>query len=195
MVDTPSGAQMPLLTEGEANFYKSTAEKYQEHNKFTNISDLLELDRVLSLEVICFRQTTWILQEHDYEGGMIPKDAQKNIQLLSKEIRDIKVGLGIDKKTRDAGKGDSIADLFDNLRIRAKEFGIHRNEQIYTAWRNWNGLEAMITMYRNSTDTERTEFNCHIKDILAWCDERFEELHELDEAFQAEQVMWVRDLN
>ena len=193
-VDTPSGAKISLLTQAEAAHYNSISEQYQTHNKFTNISDLLELDRVLALEIMCFRQQTWMLSEQDYDGEMVPKDTQKMVQLLSKEIRDIKAGLGIDKKTRDAGKGETIADLFENLRVRAKEFGVHRNEQIYLAWRNWNGLEALITAHRNSTDVERTEFGYHIKDILAWCDERFAELHEVDEAFREKQKLWIREI-
>lgn len=194
-VATPSGATINVLTEEEATFYKKIAERYQEDNKFKNISDLLELDRVLALEVMCFRLTTWQLQESTYDGTPLPVGISKEVNTLSTDILKIKSGLGIDKKTRDAGRGDSIAELFENLRIRAKEFGIHRNEQLYTAWRNWNGLEALITAHRNSTDTERTEFGYHFNDILAWCDERFEELHKIDLDFQEEQRIWIRDIS
>ena len=96
MISTPSGAEMALLSDEEADFYNKIANQYQEHNKFKNISDLLELDRVLNLEVLCFRQSRWVLQERDYDGNPIGKDLQKNIKELSREIRDIKSGLGID---------------------------------------------------------------------------------------------------
>ena len=192
-VKTPSGAEVSLLTEDEARFYNQIAAQYQEHNKFANISDLLELDRVLNLEVLCFRQSTWALLESDYDGKPVPKDLQKNIKELSREIRDIKAGLGIDKKTRDLGKGDTIAEKWENLKRRGLEFGYMRNEQMIKAHTNWKELEAMVTGYKNSTDPERTQFNLHLNDILEWLDIKFEEFDEIDEAFQKSQEQWIQE--
>lgn len=195
IVTTPSGTEIALLSDEEANFYNSIAERYQEHNKFKNISDLLELDRVLNLEVLCFRQSRWVLQESDYDGNPIGKDLQKNIKELSKEIRDIKSGLGIDKKTRDAGQGDTFADRWANILKRAKEFAYMRNEQVIKAIDLWKELQAKITLYKNCNDIERTEFECHIEDILVWLDQKFDEFDEIDEAFQKSQKYWIQDLN
>jgi hypothetical protein len=192
-VKTPSGAEVSLLTEDEARFYNQIAEQYQEHNKFNNISDLLELDRVLNLEVLCFRQSTWALLESDYDGKPVMKDLQKNIKELSREIRDIKSGLGIDKKTRDMGKGDTIAEKWENLKRRALEFGYMRNEQLIRSHTNWKELEAMVTAYKNSTDPERTQFNLHLDDILAWLEIKFEEFDEIDEALKKSQAIWVQE--
>lgn len=191
-VETPSGTHMSLLTQEEADFYNKISQQYQEHNKFTNISDLLELDRVLSLEVLCFRQSTWALLEGDYEGRPLSKDIQKNIKELSREIRDIKSGLGIDKKTRDVGQGDTIAEKWENLKHRAQKFGWMRNEQIIKAHTLWKELEARVTMYKNSTPQERTLFEAHGDDLIAWLEEAFKEFDEIDEAFRKDQKMWVR---
>ena len=192
-VKTPSGAEISLLTDDEARFYNQIAKQYQEHNKFTNISDLLELDRVLNLEVLCFRQSTWALLESDYDGKPVSKDLQKNIKELSREIRDIKTGLGIDKKTRDLGKGDTIAEKWENLKRRALEFGYMRNEQLIKSHTNWKELEARITAYKNSTDVERTQFDLHLEDIVEWLEEKFVEFNEIDEAFRESQAMWIRE--
>jgi hypothetical protein len=192
-VKTPSGAEVSLLTEDEARFYNQIAAQYQEHNKFNNISDLLELDRVLNLEVLCFRQSTWALLESDYDGKPVIKDLQKNIKELSREIRDIKAGLGIDKKTRDMGKGDTIAEKWENLKRRALEFGYMRNEQLIRSHTNWKELEAMVTGYKNSTDPERTQFNLHLEDILEWLEVKFEEFNEIDEAFKKNQAVWIQE--
>lgn len=191
-VETPSGATMSLLTQEEADFYNLISRQYQEHNKFNNISDLLELDRVLSLEVLCFRQSTWALLEGDYEGRPLSKDIQKNLQLLSREIRDIKSGLGIDKKTRDVGQGDTIAEKWENLKARAHKFGWMRNEQVIKAHTLWKELEARVTMYKNSTPQERTLFEAHGEDLMLWLEEAFKEFDKIDEAFREEQKMWVR---
>lgn len=195
VVETPSGAQMALLSNDEADFYNKISAQYQEHNKFKNISDLLELDRVLNLEVLCFRQSRWVLQERDYEGNPIGKDLQKNIKELSREIRDIKSGLGIDKKTRDAGQGETFAERWEKLTYRAKEFGYMRNEQLIKAIDLWKELQAKMTLYKNCTDVERTEFECHLENIVAWLDEAFAEFDEIDAAFVQSQKYWVRELN
>lgn len=192
-VETPSGTYMSLLTQEEADFYNKISKEYQEDNKFNNISDLLELDRVLSLEVLCFRQSTWVLLDGDYEGRPLPKDIQKNVQLLSREIRDIKSGLGIDKKTRDVGQGDTIAEKWENLKHRAHQFGWMRNEQVIKAHTLWKELEAKVTMYKNSTPQERTLFEMHGDDLMEWLEQAFKEFDEIDENFRREQKIWIRD--
>lgn len=195
-VPTPSGATMSLLNEDEAKFYKNISAQYKEHNKFSNISDLLELDRILNMEVMCYRWSTWILQEEDYDGNPIPPELQRNVKEWSKEIRDTKAGLGIDKKTREAGKGESPAEYVEKLIYRAGQFGVHRNNQVIKAHTLWKELEGKITLYKNSTNTERTEFKCHIEDILEWLDEKFKEFDKIDEVFREEQRIWLRrDLN
>ena len=195
-VQTPSGTTIGLLTQSEADFYNKIANDYQIDNKFKNISDKLELDRVLTLEVLCHRLGTWVMQDADYEGNPVPKDTQKNLQTLSREVRDIKNGLGIDKRTREAGSGENFADTYELIKRRAAEFGIHRNEQVIKAHTLWKELEGKVTLYNNSTPEERTEFEIHIENLLAWLDEKFKEFDEIDEAFRKSQKIWIRtDLN
>ena len=129
-VRSPGGATYYVLNEREADFYNSISEKYLEHNKFTNVSDLQELDRLLASEVRAYRLSNWLMSEQDYDGRPIHKDLGKEWKELSKEIRDIKEGLGIDKKTRDAGQGDTIADKWEFLKSKALQFGYMRNEQV-----------------------------------------------------------------
>lgn len=194
-VISPAGASVPLLNEEEVDFYNSIAEQYQEHNKFVNVSDLLELDRLLNYEIMCFRWSNWLMRGYDYDGSPIMSSLNKDIQLYSKEIRDIKTGLGIDKKTRDKDKGSTTAEFWDNLRRRAGEFGVHRNEQVIKSYNLWKELQGLITLYKNSTATERTEFKCHESDIFAWLDEKFLEFDAIDEAFRKEQRYWIREIN
>ena len=192
-ITTPSGASIILLNQSEADFYNNIAQQYQEHNKFSNISDLLELDRILSMEVMCFRWSTWILREQDYDGNPVPPDLQKNVKEWSREIRDTKSGLGIDKKTREAGKGESPADYIKTLVKRGGEFAVHRNNQVIRAHTILKELQAKITLYKNSKPSERSEFNAHAEDIFEWLDEMFKEFDEIDNAFREEQRIWIRE--
>ncbi|RTK94020.1 hypothetical protein EKI60_04670 [Candidatus Saccharibacteria bacterium] len=189
---SPSGSPIPLMTEAEVTFYEDKRDRYQTDNKFTNVSDLLELDRVLLHEVMCFRWGQWLLTGGlDYDGNPQLK-LENMIQLYSKEIRELKAALGVDKKSRDANKGLNTADFFENLKLRAEQFGIHRNEQIIKAYTLWKELEGLYTLHKNSTPTERSEFKCHEADVFEWLEEKFVELDALDEAFRTEQKIWIR---
>lgn len=192
---SPSGASIALMTQAEVDYYDDISERYQKNNKFTNVSDLLELDRVLVHELMCFRWGTWLLAGGvDYDGN--PQvSLEKNVQLYSKEIRDLKASLGIDKKSRDANKGANTADFIANLTLRAKEFGVHRNEQVIKAHTLWKELQGLVTLHINSTKSERSEFNAHEADIIAWCQEKFKEFDQIDEVFRQEQRIWIRELN
>ena len=55
MVVTPSGATLPVLTQQEADYYDSRAERYLQDHKFTSITDLQDLDRILSFELTIYR--------------------------------------------------------------------------------------------------------------------------------------------
>lgn len=194
-VISPAGAVVPLANEEEVEFYNKVGAQYQEDNKFTNISDLLELDRLLNYEIMCFRWSNWLMRGHDYNNEPIMNSLSKDIQLYSKEVRDIKVGLGIDKKSRDKDKGSTTAEFWANLVRRAGEFGIHRNEQAIAAHTILKEFEGKVTLHYNSTDVERTQFKCHADDLLQWFLEKTKEFDKIDEAFRLKQKIWLREIN
>lgn len=195
MTESPSGSPVPLMTQNEVDFYNDKRTRYMTDNKFTNVSDLLELDRVLLHELMCFRWGQWMLLGGvDYDGNPQLK-LENMVQLYSKEIRDLKASLGVDKKSRDANKGLNTADFFEKLKLRAEEFGIHRDEQIIKSYTLWKELQGLYTLFKNSTQAERSEFKCHEKDIFAWLEEKFLEFDAIDAAFRKNQKMWVRELN
>ena len=190
---SPSGAPVPLMTQDEKDFYDDKSSRYQDDNKFTNVSDLLELDRVLLHELMCFRWGQWMLLGGvDYDGNPQLK-LENMVQLYSKEIRDLKASLGVDKKSRDANKGLNTADFFEKLKLRAEQFGVHRDEQIIKSHTLWKELQGLYTLYKNSTPSERSEFKCHEKDLFAWLEEKFVEFDAIDAAFRVNQKMWIRD--
>lgn len=80
-VITPSGGSLRLQTQEEAEFYNDHKKKYLSEYKITNGSDLLEVERVLMMEVMVHRWSTWLAQGFDYEEGMISnEECRKNIK-------------------------------------------------------------------------------------------------------------------
>ena len=194
-VTTPSGATITVMNQSEADYYDQVHKRYLTDNKFKNVSDILELDRILVMELMCYRWGIWILAEEDYFGRKInPTEVQKSIETYSREIRGIKKDLGIDKSTRDKDKGDSVAEYIQMLGIRAKEFGVTRNKQSAKAIEILMEARALITLYENSSDAERKEFKANINDIVDWFTSRFVEFEEIDKDLRKNQSTWIRDL-
>lgn len=194
-VSTPTGASVPLLNQDEKDYYERIAQRYLSDNHFTNISDLQELDRVLVLETMSFRWSNWLLEEQDYFGEPIDVvGIQRNLGAYSKEIRDIKKDLGIDKSSRDKDKSDSVADYIEKLRQRAQEFGIVRNEQAVKAITILKEIQGKVQLFLNYDDTERNEFKWHEKDVIDWLISKFEEFDEIDKKFrETSQKYWIRE--
>lgn len=196
-VQAPSGAAFHVLTESEKDYFESIAERYTTDNKFTNVTDLQDLDRILMMETMVQRWNTWLSRETDYWGDNIDSaKLQKYITDFSKEIRATKQALGIDKTSRDKDKGESVAKYIENLRLRAKEFGVMRNEQAVKAITLWQELIALITFYEKGDDEERKEFKKNLEDIYKWLkEEAIPEFNKIDEEFRkTSQRYWIRDL-
>lgn len=195
VVTAPSGASIVVMNQDEADYYNQIGARYQTDNKFKNISDVLELDRILTMELMCYRWSLWILAERDYYGRKInPAEIQKSIELYSKEIRGIKKDLGIDKSTRDKDNGNSIAEYVQMLGIRAKEFGISRNKQAVAAITYLMELRSIVTLYQNSTDAERKQFGASLENLIEWIIERGDEFDQIDQELRKSQTYWVREL-
>ena len=195
VVVAPSGAAIVVMNQDEADYYNQVAIRYQADNKFKNISDILELDRILTMELMCYRWSLWILAEKDYMGRKVnPAEIQRSIELYSKEIRGIKKDLGIDKSTRDRDKGESIAEYIENLGIRAKEFGITRDKQAIQAITYLMELRALVNLYEKSSKSERKQFGATLENLVDWIKEKGEDFDKIDEALRQNQRVWVREL-
>lgn len=196
LVISPSGAEIRLATEAEKDYYEQISARYLKDNILANVSDLQELDRILVAETMCYRWSQWLLEEKDYFGEAVNvSDLQKYIKEHSAEIRLVKKSLGLDKASREKAHGESVADYIHNLRLRAREFGIVRNEQAVKAITLWMELVGVVTFHLNSDEDERTEFHIHEKDVIAWIVSKIPEFDAIDKAFrETSQAYWIRDI-
>lgn len=196
-VTAPSGAIFPVLNEDEREYFEDVSARYLSDNHFSNITDLQDLDRIINMELMCHRWNSWISREMDYNGDAI--DQEKTLRAvtdLSKEIRLIKKQLGIDKSSREKDKGESVAKYIDDLRIRAKEFGVYRNNQAILAITLFKQLESLVDLNRNCTPEERREnkdIRAEMEDIFDWLIHvAMPEMREIEEKFRENQKIWIR---
>ena len=193
----PSGATLSCMNEGEVTFFEDKRDRYLSDNHFTNVTDLMDVDRMLMMELMCWRWGNWLSKESDYWGNQVDLEAlKKAINDYSKELRLLKKSLGIDKAQRDKERGESVAEYIENLRIRAKEFGINRNNQAVKAITLFQELSSLITYHDNCTVDERREQDIEEHDIIQWIREiAIPEFDEIDRQFrQTSQKYWVRGL-
>ena len=197
VVTAPSGATFYVLTEAERDYFEDVAARYQADNQFSNITDIQDLDRVLMMELLCFRWNSWLINEIDYDGlNVVASDVGKQIKDLAGEIRLLKKSLGIDKAARDKERGESVQQYIENLKVRAKKFGYMRNEQASKSIELFMDLQALMTMHNNCTQEERKENSVDIPDIIEWIEEyAIPEFNEIDAKFrQTEQQYWIRNM-
>lgn len=196
-VKLPSGGIF-LVYGREVKYFQERVKRYLEDNHFTNVADLQELDRIVSMETMMWRWSIWVSQQKDYWFDPIDeKELQKQNKETSTEVRGIKGALGIDKVTRDKVRGeDSVSKYLENLRIRAREFGVHREGQLSKALELFNELDAKVTLFDNCTEDERRETGATLEGVMAWIrDDVIPRYRELDEYFRKNtQRFWIRDM-
>lgn len=196
-VALPSGAQFPVHRE-EVDYATDLARRYMEDNHFSNIADLQDVDRMLLMELLCFRWGVWLSRGTDYDGQTIDPDAtEKSLKNHSAEVRQIKASLDITKRARDRAKGeDSVPAYIMNLLARAKEFGIYREDQLAKALELFNQLMALATLYKNCDELERQELHVEAEDVIEWIlGTAIPQYLEIDAYFRAhQQRMWVRSI-
>lgn len=195
-VTQPTGSSLNLQTEGEAIWYERQRDQYLDHNRFTNVSDLEDLSRLLTLEIMVYRWTTHLTQGFDYLSGRVNETELKNaIKEYSTEIRQIKSSLGIDRAQRERDKGETVGDYVATLLRRAKEFGVHRDEQYSKSVTYIWELISMVQTHDRCDETERRELDLTEASIVQWVRERLiPEWDTMNKSFRENQKIWINDL-
>ena len=193
-VEAPSGALFHVLVEAERQYFEDVCNRYMSDNQFINISDVQDLDRVIAMELLVYRWSSWLTNETDYQGLAVdPIALNKSIKDFSGEIRLVKKSLGIDRSAREKERGESAADYLSELGVRAKAFGYMRDLQHARSIELLQDLKALIDFHANCTPEERKENSVEVEDIMDWIrDIAIPEFDSIDIEFRKEQRMWIR---
>ena len=197
-VSLVSGQVIQVQGEDERNWFEATRDKYLNETKFSEATDLRDLDRLLVLELMVYRWTVFLAAGVDYQGLLIDEqDLQRNIKLYSDQINKVKDATGMSKKARDAeaDKGNFAAYLAD-LKHRAKVFGVHREKQLTKALTLMKELFTVVEAFHRADEEERIKLGFESeREVMQWIREVMKpEFDALDEYFQKnEQRYWVRD--
>jgi hypothetical protein len=197
-VKTVSGFEIEVMGRSEAKYYRDQMTKYLAENKFSAVTDLADLDRLLFLELMIFRWTGWLSSGKDYDGYLAPSQedqVRKNIKEVGPQISTIKQDLGLTKSQRDKEAFESVGQYLVDLKARAKEHGVRREKQLTTAICLVKELFSLIGTYDRSNELERSKIGLETpEDILDWIRMHMKpEFDAVDEYFQQhQQKFWVR---
>jgi hypothetical protein len=196
-VTTVSGEELTVLTPVEQRWFTNSRDMYLSQTKFTETTDLRDLDRLLSQELMVFRMTQWLSAGVDYHGFEADETLlRRNLREYSEQISRLKSSMNLNKAARDdaANSGD-VSVYISELLARAKEFGIMREKQLTRALVLMNELAAILGAFDRSDKEERERLGfVDEKEIVEWIRTRMlPEFREIDEHFRThEQKYWIR---
>lgn len=194
-----SGKPAQVMTQTEAEWFNETRDSYLSQTKFTETTDLRDLDRLLVLELMVFRWTQHLAAGKDYDGFETDNEAvRKNIKEYSDQINKVKDSMGLNKKARDDAANDgNLASYISDLKSRARVFGIHRQRQLTEALTLFNQISGIVNAFYRSDKEEREKLG--FEDEAAICewlrDVAIPQYKAIDEFFrQNEQRYWIRSM-
>lgn len=198
-VTTPSGQVINVQGDPERLFYEGQCAKYMSENAFSMAADLLDLDRLVFMELQIYRATSWLGSGRDYYGALLGPadlaDCRRTIKELSPLISTVKNDLGMTKNQRDRAQAESVGAYITELKQRAKEHGVNREKQLTKALCLVKELFSLVGTFDRSDEVEREKIGFEsADDILNWVrDVMRPEFDAVDEHFRtSQQKFWVR---
>lgn len=198
-VQTVGGETLRVLAAAEARWFTQTRDSYLAQTKFTDTTDLQDLDRLLVQELMVFRLSQFLAGGCDYEGFEIDETLlRRNVREYSEQITRLKESMGLTKRARDdATAGGDVNAYITQLLAKAKVFGVHREKQLTKALILMNELSAIVGAFDRSDEEERHRLGFeNEKEIVDWVRGRMiPEYQELDAHFREnEQRYWIRGM-
>jgi hypothetical protein len=195
-----SGETATVLCKEEQTWFNTARDNYLEQTKFTEQTDLADLDRLLTLELMVYRWRQYMFSGYDYHGDEIEdeKVIVDRLKYFSDQITKVKESMGLNKKSRDdAANEGSFSTRYADLKARARIFGLHRVKQLQQSLTLMNDLSWVVGTFFRCDEEERRKIGFETEaDIVAWIrDVVLPEYHTLDAYFREhEQSYWVRTL-
>lgn len=199
-VNLVSGETLTVLTDVEARWFTQSRDTYMAQTKFTETTDLRDLDRLLIQELMIFRLSQHLAQGKDYFGFDIEDEAllRRNIREYSEQITRLKSSMGLTKSARDEAQASGdFSTWLTGAKIAAKEFGVHREKQLTKALILMNELSAIVGAYDRSDTEERQKLGFeNDTEIVEWVrDTMLPEFRAVDEYFRThQQKYWIRNM-
>ena len=202
-VDLPAGGKLHLQTPEEAELWERTAARYKSDYSLSKTNDLVLLGAVLTQNLAMFRAQQAINgMEAELDGTGVPTGRYKQVKVsvrdaaaaqnmvlnAAKEIRELEKALGIDKKTRDAGGGDSIAGYLGSLKIAGRQLGVHITKRTKAYEEFCMEMRWRIRVLDQGDAEDKAHHGITTESVLEYARSRLAELEQIDKQFAADKA-------
>lgn len=194
-------SKIELQSKDEVEFFNRAQSKYVHDNTFTVASDERALDRLCLSETLMHRWQTQLASGKDYQGQPLNHPEQealrKNIKEGAITISNAHTELGLTKAQREKEAHDSVGAYINNLLMRAKERGIHREEQVDMNINLFMEYSAHVTAFMRADEYERGRLGFPDADALIrwWVENGMKRFKDHDDAWRnSNQKYWRSDI-
>lgn len=189
--------EITVLDGFEKVFLERLRDSYDRELRFTNPSDMQDIDRLLGLELQVHRLSRWLSADVDYNGDELadPSGIRRALQTYSETVGKLKERLRLDPASREKDQGETVAQRWDSLVRRAGKFGVHRINQARMAISLWNELHMLCSTWARANESERAKLGLSPEMIVNWVlNEGHTVFAQIDTDFRTvEQSLWSRN--
>lgn len=196
-VSTPTGGEIEVQGPAEEKRYNESLRAYTDGITYTERSDLEDLERVLFMELMCYRWGRWLMAGREYDGTIVnnENELRRWINDYSTQITKTKESLKLDRKTREGDKSASFEQRWQQLAQHAREMGIMREAQLGRALEIMQGYSAAVRTFDRCDEEERGKIGLPDEKALVqmWRDS-MPDFDAIDEYFRThQQKFWIRN--
>jgi hypothetical protein len=200
-VVTLDNQRLEVQTKAELDYYSKAQSKYVAENTFTATSDERALDRLVLMETLMFRWQTQLASGKDYDGNPLnhaeTEAIRKNIKEGAITISNAHKELGLTKEQREKDKAESVQAYINNLLARAKERGVHREEQVDLIINLFMEYSAHVNAFLRADTYERQRLGFPDADSLIswWTETGVKRYKDHDDKWRASsQRYWRKEI-
>lgn len=201
-VELPTGGKLHLLSAEEVQMWEDSERSYKTDYALTKTNDLILLGAILTQQLALFRAQQRIngmepvLDANNVPTGeykvekLKPSElaaAQETVRKASKEIRDIEIALGIDKKNREAGGTQTVPQYVSLLKRAAHEYGVHISKRTLEYERVCMEARTKLRILKNADEEDKAYEGVSEQAILDWLRNELAKLEEIDKKFAKEK--------
>lgn len=202
IVHLPAGGELHLHSAEEVSMWEKAEENYRRDYALDKVNDLVMLGAILTQQLALFRAQQEINgMKPDFDAEGLPTGSYKRVALkpseakaaqdvvmrASKEIRELEVTLGIDKKTRDAGGKQTTADYIMELKRAGGQFGIHISKRLIAYEAFCMALRTKLRILANADQEDKEYEGVSEEKVLEWARNELAGLEQIDKEFAEEK--------
>lgn len=201
-VELPGGGKLHLLSAEEVKMWNDSEAAYKTDYALQKTNDLILLGAILTQQLALFRAQQRINgMEPRLDANNVPTGemivvklkaselaaAQNTVRAASKEIRDLEIALGIDKKSREAGGQQTVPQYVTLLKRAAHEYGVHISKRTLAYEAFCMALRTKLRILLNADDEDKAYEGVSEEAILDWARNELTLLEEVDKKFAKEK--------